>query len=150
MINLKAIKKRLAKATPGPWGVAECRQDDNGVTWVHWIAPMFDDGEGGLKPGSPEDYIAETLDNYKNDSNAQFIAHARIDIEDLVAEVERLRKQMGKSWNCHECGGNHPWPAGRCPSPDIDWDAVAEAERFGALAVSSKHKRKKNAKETAD
>lgn len=93
-MDLKAIKKRLANLpNPGPWGVADKQQDDNGVTWIHFIARMFDDGDGNLKPGSPEDYIAETLDNYEDDSTAQFLAHSYADIIELVAEVERLKKR---------------------------------------------------------
>ena len=90
MIDLDAIKERLAKATPGPWAV--CKRPANS-TWV----------QGGTIGSVPHgSRVADTCvlgPNYAHD--AAFIAHAPTDIAALVAEVERLRREvddMSEPW----------------------------------------------------
>lgn len=97
-LNIRAIEKRLAAAKPGPWGVVGPQDDPNGVTFLHFISPLYDD-DGAVTPSpstSPEDFIAETLDIYEDDSTAQFLANSWQDITDLLAEVERLKKNIGR------------------------------------------------------
>ena len=78
MIDLAAIKARLAAATPGPWSAysAMCCPDMGGVQGPKGSVCTAQVGRYG-HPMTLED--------------AEFIAAARTDIEALVAEVERLR-----------------------------------------------------------
>lgn len=67
--EIEAIKSRLAAATPGPWDTS-----DLGPTEIN-------------RPG-PKHII-----RVKEDTDAQFIAHAPTDIAALLAEVESLTHQ---------------------------------------------------------
>jgi hypothetical protein len=72
--DLAAIKARAEKATPGPWTTG------GGATEVYgaddqWLVQMIADG---------------------TEADAEFIAHARTDIEQLVAEVERFHELLGE------------------------------------------------------
>lgn len=75
-MNLKSIKERAEKASEGPWEI--CTEDD---------VPII---------GSESTIIVELSPNHFGCSvkphNAIFIAHARTDVPDLVAEVGRLEK----------------------------------------------------------
>lgn len=73
--ELKAIRERADKATPGPWVGGDGEYDD-----VCAAIPNSNDNAVYL--------IIECM--YKND--VSFVAHARQDIPALVAEVERLQK----------------------------------------------------------
>ena len=88
--RLAAIKARLGKATPGGWhqfsGIVKPDYSPYG-DWDHIGCDM-----------RPED--------------AEFIAHAKADVPDLLAEVERLRALLrrwvhwlpGSVWECSQCG----------------------------------------------
>lgn len=77
MIDLDAIRCGLAAAYPGPWRFRpELSSSSN--RWT--VAAM--------------DYDVATHVGY---SDAQFIACAREDVEDLVDEVERLQMEMGEA-----------------------------------------------------
>ena len=87
MIDLDAIKAKLAATTPGPW--------EWGTT--PWGSPVLRRrlGEQGLNvinadPSGGEYELA--ID--PGGSDAAFIAHARTDVPALVAEVERLRAAL--------------------------------------------------------
>lgn len=94
-IDLDAIRARVDAATPGPWRVVqEHGRDiaDEGYSriWIqaeageqHDIADLIDDDSAN---GSP---LA--------DENAEFIAHARQDITDLLAEVDQLRAELARA-----------------------------------------------------
>lgn len=69
--RLKGIRARTAAATPGPWAVC-CKMLRKNPT--HIITPK------------DVDITHDILSN----SDAEFIAHARTDIEWLLREVERL------------------------------------------------------------
>ena len=77
--QLDAIRARVEAATPGPWeaGTAFCCPD---MGWVdgpkRTVCPVYE----GTKR-------THTLDA----NDAEFIAHARVDVSALLAEVERLR-----------------------------------------------------------
>lgn len=71
-LDLDAIQARIAAATPGPWA-------ESGI------------GDYGWGVGSPAEHIVEADDSEQGRANAAFIAHARTDVERLVAEVRRLR-----------------------------------------------------------
>jgi len=85
MIDLEAIKARLAAATPGPWWVDESRR-----------------GVEAQAYGYPIEIVART-----GRADAVLIAHAPGDIAALVAEVERLREgedgyRQGHSDGCED------------------------------------------------
>ena len=81
--DLRSIRERAARATPGPWCVAGSPRDfviakhggsercsDNPVVWA----------DDDCLSGSPVD--------------AEFIAHARADVPRLADEVDRLRQMV--------------------------------------------------------
>ena len=73
--RLLDIKRRCENATPGPWkSYVEAREKISGSSFIQTS------GEDIYLTG------ATTEDQ-------DFIAHARQDIPDLLAEIERIRKQ---------------------------------------------------------
>ena len=81
--NLNTIKERADKATPGPWCVA-------GSTLDYVIAKHGDSERCSDNPVLWAD--EDCLHGRKED--AEFIAHARTDVPQLVDEVYRLRRLM--------------------------------------------------------
>lgn len=97
--ELQAIKARAEAATPGPWRV------DAGSEARYLRA----EGESGALMSDTQ-YYPWTPDA---EGDWQFIAHARTDVPDLVAEVERLRVLAAESATTiealiRECGGADP------------------------------------------
>ncbi len=87
--RLAAIKARCEAATAGPWKVGEgLLQNEAGL----YVGPTRVVIEGKER----EYAIASSGDVRNKDSHAdgEFIAAARTDIPDLVAEVESLRRQL--------------------------------------------------------
>jgi hypothetical protein len=101
--RLKEMKERTQKATTGPWEHFSIPFDDEGegiaeelvrTSWVHgqakdrvlivgqWVGIQTYQGQ------NPSHGI------WCEDHDAEFIAHARTDIGDLIAEVERLKKLL--------------------------------------------------------
>lgn len=77
--RLAEIKARTDAATPGPWFVEHLERD--GFTYFSTdIAPL-------------ESFDGEVHAGVLDEDEAEFIAHAREDVPDLVAEVERLRSE---------------------------------------------------------
>jgi hypothetical protein len=78
--ELREIKARAEAATPGPW-----------ITHEPLKAKII-----AVKREKAFDYICSlqvsNCPNFRND--AEFIAHAREDVPNLIAEVERLRKSV--------------------------------------------------------
>lgn len=75
-MNLEEIKKRVDDATPGKW---EARgESDPYISEVE-----VDNGFG-----------KESIVSSQKHGDIEFIAHARQDIPNLIAEVERLRKAL--------------------------------------------------------
>ena len=79
--RLAEIKARAEKATPGPW-TATYEESDQWTSITG--AGLFDGGHWMVCPE-----VATTEGEPGEDSD--FIAHAREDVPDLLAEVERLR-----------------------------------------------------------
>lgn len=78
MLNIYDIKVRAAKASKGPWSWQQNRHPNcNGTPWG-WI-----EGPAGNMCWS----------GVQSRVDADFIAHARQDIPNLIAEVERLRDE---------------------------------------------------------
>lgn len=87
-LDLPAIKARYEAATEGPW-----TGEDNYVRGDHGVLAMC--------PCYGPGYLAE----FPAAANAEFIAHARTDVPELVAEVERLRKttfDLLDAWRLYE------------------------------------------------
>ena len=87
--DLEAIKARAEAATPGPWAVP-------GANVFRVIAPEAEhhNPRMGACPPYPWRVIAEPSSYDPSAADAEFIAHARTDVPDLVAEVERLRTEL--------------------------------------------------------
>jgi hypothetical protein len=86
--ELKAMKERLERATPGPW----VKKDLEEGQWVlrsqsapNFGIPVLDEY---LKHHQP--YIAYGI----NHRDANLIAHSRTDMEKLINEVERLKAEI--------------------------------------------------------
>jgi chromosome segregation ATPase len=81
--RLAEIKARAEKATPGPW-TATYEESDQWTSITG--AGLFDGGHWMVCPE-----VATTEGEPGEDSD--FIAHAREDVPDLMAEVERLQRE---------------------------------------------------------
>ena len=85
MIDLEAIKTRLAAATPGEW-----RRDTSAYAVkgdvVYTNANGDDDSLFTIR--------CDDAPCVERAEDAEFIAHARTDVKELVAEVERLRLKV--------------------------------------------------------
>lgn len=81
--RLNEIKQRCEKATKGPWGVRHL---------CSGCSPDEDEGAGlGLElVGPPQPWLEG---QFARAADAQFCAHARTDLPDLVTEVERLLEE---------------------------------------------------------
>lgn len=109
-LDLDVIKARHAAATPGPWEGNALPKDADGSTPEWW---RLDDQWNVYPPTAPPEQtwqdggpIAECCDSeYKN---GDFITHSWEDVRALVAEVERLRDELGTIrdtavWDGPEC-----------------------------------------------
>lgn len=83
-LDLPAIRARAEAATPGPWTTNEYK----GELFVVAGGVCLWDAHGDLRWGS---YVSEGV---RGDANAAFICHAREDIPALLAEVERLTRNL--------------------------------------------------------
>lgn len=96
MIGLDAIKARAEAATPGPWGalggnIMGPREDES-------VASV------GLPQAGTGCAHHATTDIQHRMADATFIAHARTDVPELVAEIERLRSALVGLAECHTAG----------------------------------------------
>lgn len=82
--QLAEMKAREKAATPGPWPIDWCSMNCKRAHEFAW------------ETGEVEE-----------DANDIFIAHARADVPDLIAEVERLRRlcKTEKATRCLACEG---------------------------------------------
>jgi hypothetical protein len=80
--RIAEIKMRRDAATPGPWE-----------------ATLDDHGRDGIEVGvwAHSEYIAELITSDRATADAVFIAHARTDVDDLLAEVERLTAERDEA-----------------------------------------------------
>jgi hypothetical protein len=85
MIDLHPIKTRLAAATPGPW-----RRDT--AKWAVKGDVVYTTADGGAD--SLFTIRCDDAPCVEREEDAEFIAHARTDMKELVAEVERLRSRL--------------------------------------------------------
>lgn len=101
--ELKAIRARLAKASPGPWPVKR----------ASYVSPFLDRDEAVESIGPVAAFSnSERGDAFLSigDEDAAFIEHAPSDVSALIAEVERLRAILKRV----EWGPEHGAPI--CPS----------------------------------
>lgn len=101
--RLKKIEERVAKATPGPWGVGGPTTERPPYDYQVVGPPQPPEtgprrcpccGVVSERTDPPESMlIAETngSEGIDAEANAEFIVSARQDVPDLVAEVRRLR-----------------------------------------------------------
>ncbi len=85
MIDLIAIEARAQAATQGPWEVESRGMvvdiiAPREISKRPWIASIPTNRDGSIDPEANE--------------KADFIAHARQDVPDLIAEVQRLREAI--------------------------------------------------------
>src|SRR5262245_29101693 len=83
-LDVKAIKARERAASKGPWS----RGRQANLEHVVFKDSTVD--------GLAENVVAEFA-NSNRESDAEFTAHARTDIQDLIAEVEHLRAGEARS-----------------------------------------------------
>ena len=96
--DLDEIERRADAATPGPWFVRILSDEySTAITAVTTKPGRLDDPPAHFDPSEVVaiTYLQQpeyaTLDVGESDSNASFIAHARIDVLRLVEEVRRLK-----------------------------------------------------------
>lgn len=98
--ELKAIKARAEAATPGPW----TRSDGDGISPGRRVWQ----GDRQRRVANCDAFAIQEGDwgKAQDATNAEFIAHARTDVPNLVAEVERLRKLLlaRGAQECSQCG----------------------------------------------
>ena len=85
--ELQAIRERLGKATAGPW-----KNHDQEINALHGLGIAYVFVSKEACPRDPEEAIG----------NAQFIAHAREDVEKLLYRCEMLQRIIIS----HECPKN--------------------------------------------
>lgn len=92
MIDKEAIKARRDAATSGNWREGTCGG-----------AVVTDFPEGRSHLGEKEYYGGYPICESALENDRVFIVHAPTDIDDLLAEVERLEGELGKFHKCHAC-----------------------------------------------
>lgn len=124
-MNTNEIKARAEAATPAPWEWNKSRfyGGYSGITGKDNMEVLFpnhcNDGDDG----------AAWFEDFPNDADRDFIAHAREDIPDLLAEIDRLQKELDAAvgdipHDCQHCAYSNPdgsctcLPDGDAFSPD--------------------------------
>lgn len=87
-LDLDAIEARANAATEGPWWRREGHAEIDGQNYAEVLIP------GRVECGSYCYGGTSTIEGDRLDADLAFIAHARADVPDLVAEVRRLRAQV--------------------------------------------------------
>lgn len=87
--RLAEIKARAAKATPPPWMLAPITGEMDEHTAAHGFSR-----EVAVVYRGPGYYVRTAAEvDAASPQDPEFIAHSRQDVDDLVAEVERLREE---------------------------------------------------------
>lgn len=104
--RLKEIEERCKKASAGPWFWRKCYEIGSGER--HWAlkSPESEANKRviGIHGTLSFDHFTPP-EKWNKDPNNQFIAHARTDIPDLLAEVRRLAARPQPAPSC--CGDAH-------------------------------------------
>jgi hypothetical protein len=101
-VDIKAIKERCDRATPGPWNVDQKAQGDCTNLDIDCGKTVCDESCKECEwyefftGASIDKILTLRLDEWDgiNDADADFIAHAREDIPALIAEIESLQAQL--------------------------------------------------------
>ena len=86
--RLAAIRERVERATPGPWGVVE-RSDR-----LAYLVRGPKEVNARLVCDVSRGVADRTAAGDTRQADAAFVAAARQDVPDLLAEVERLREEV--------------------------------------------------------
>ncbi len=109
--RLEEISARCEAATEGLWEVVYAHGWALGVgvdmSKPGTILQAFEMIGNTLRKNTPDTRAAQR----KIDQNAQFIAHARQDLPDCLAEIERLKKIE----QCTKCKHTYPQTGATCP-----------------------------------
>ena len=93
--RLAEIEKRAEAATPGPWHhFDDCGACNQNETFGHEICSSEGEHGDGCPDPMVHCHICIDRGGVLEVTNATFIAAARQDVSDLVAEVRRLRKAL--------------------------------------------------------
>jgi hypothetical protein len=136
-IDVNAIRRREKAATPGPWIVGEAQCTDEVDDWE---IPVRMDGLKTDLAVVPYHTSGFHFPHAEAKADAEFIAAARTDVPDLLAEVDRLTAELAeaKAKLDMDCGSCHPctnyadqtWRnANRKPPHVITWDETRDAMR---------------------
>jgi hypothetical protein len=87
-LDLEAIKARAEAATDGPWS-REFHHDENAIIAI--LPPLPKRKRARKIIIGRESYGYDDPGLFPGDDDVEFIAHARQDVPDLLAEIERLR-----------------------------------------------------------
>lgn len=82
--QLNEIEQRAKAATEGPWVVTTCRCEHSGLK----------PSEHGVLATKTSGMLADFCESLNDENDAEFIASARADVPQLVAEVRRLQGQI--------------------------------------------------------
>lgn len=104
--RLSEIRERTEKATPGPWSAADehgLLGPESSAAWcVSRMRPGFesmgdrDVDEQGRRGGYLYDIAEIFCDEKRESPDAEFIAHAREDIPDLLTEIAGMRAKIAR------------------------------------------------------
>ena len=83
MLDLKGIRERLGRATPGEWLVEET--DNHGGKPTYDVYAEEFDGRT---------FVAECAEVGHDRADADFIAHSKSDITSLLSEIDSLRETL--------------------------------------------------------
>jgi hypothetical protein len=125
-VIIEAIRRRAEAACPGPW------QAYNGNEGTEY-GPLWAVANNAYhNPPADEDapWIAVHIETGTRD-DMEFIAHARQDIPDLIAEIERLRDLLTKLTDPDPC--DHFDHHGQCQAHMATYDgrcAHADAKKL--------------------
>lgn len=97
---LSEIRKRCEEATPGPWF-----WDDGDYVFLTLVEPMPEE-VGILHCRDPR--YGDDSDGRPHPGDRAFMAHARMDVPALLAEVDRLKQKYEKVYEQAE--PQHVWP----------------------------------------
>lgn len=97
--RLAAIRQRADAATPGPWSAADENELIGPQSTPSWYVSQMRPGyeamaghvdDRGRTDGWLRDVAQTFSSTHEFDHDAEFIAHTRQDVPDLLAEVDRL------------------------------------------------------------
>lgn len=118
---LKEVKERLAKATPGPWVFANDSYEPTNKLWARFLL-----GKDEAVVIAADDYHMEF-----ERVDAEFIAHARTDLETAIAVIERYEAALVEM-HANQCGLSIRMdrPCDQMWYQDMIEEALADASRL--------------------